>query len=82
MRQIRILRVQKVKTPKQESTVYSFLWLFFLVLLVFARQNGTSKSPEHYIKRTLPVLSYFHPIYTEALQSGWYVITELSRLDS
>jgi len=37
-RQIRILQhVQKVKTPQQDSTVYSFLLLFFLQSLIHSR---------------------------------------------
>jgi len=36
-KQVRIQHVQKVKTPKQDSTVYSFLCLFFLQSLIHSR---------------------------------------------
>jgi len=46
MRQIRILQyAQKVKTPKQDSTVYSFLLLFFFTIinsLTLSLQSFTS----------------------------------------
>ena len=44
-RQIRILQhVQKVKTPKQESTVYTQHWVF--VMLVLLTAGRTSMTPD------------------------------------